>query len=419
MEHANNPYRSPHTEAGSIRIFGCETSGRCRLGPLVLLLAAGFAQPALAQTAPANKELEQVIVYGSRTSSALEDSLSSIGIVSREDIEDMDLRSFRETFRILANVMDSDWVDGGFIIRGINSEGLTPGGNPLASLYIDGVQQTVNGARRGSRGVWDVEQVEVYRGPQSTLSGRAALAGAVYIKTRDPGFEWDASVRGLYGTDDLAGGAFAVGGPLIDNQLAFRLAGEYETSEFGDIKYPTYTQYNRYDDYVKDEYYQVRGKLLYLPQNLPDTRALVSFSTAEDSPAPRDIAGPVLGFDYDDQVGEVNDPVYAEPRNATNNNAAVELNHSFDPALRFTSLSTWSDSNTDRPSINKGTPGETEVTRGKQRQELITQELRLNYDGESLSGTAGLYYADDQSDLYSTRNAYGREDISKGHPRYR
>ncbi len=379
-----------------------------------MLLGVVLAQTGLAQPIRQPAEIEQVTVYGSRTSSTLEDTLSSIGVVSSEDIEDMDLRSFRETFRILANVQDSDWVDGGFIIRGINSEGLTPGGNPLASLYIDGVQQTVNGARRGSRGVWDVEQVEVYRGPQSTLSGRASLAGAVYIKTRDPGFDWDASVRGIYGTDDLANGALSFGGPLVDDQLAFRLAAEYETAEFDDINYPSYEQFDRYDDYVKDEYYQVRGKLLYLPDNLPDTRALLTYSFAEDSPSSRDIAGPVLGFAYDERRGEVNPPVYTEPREARNHNAAMEINHAFNPAYRFTALSTWSDSDTDRPSINEGTSGETEVTKGKQHQELLTQELRLNHDGDELSATVGLYFADDQTNLHSTRNAFGREDISRG-----
>lgn len=89
----------------------------------------------------------------------------------------------------MANVMDGDWADAGFIIRGVSSEGLVPGSAPLATLYIDGVQQTVRGARRGARGLFDVEQVEVYRGPQSTLSGRAAMAGAIYIKTKDPTFE--------------------------------------------------------------------------------------------------------------------------------------------------------------------------------------------------------------------------------------
>ena len=384
---------------------------RSVVAALACLLAANTTAQEESLPSP---ELEHIVVYGSRTSNTLEDTLSSVGVVSRQDIEDLDLRNFREAFRTLGNVMDSDWTDGGFIIRGINSEGLTPGGNPLASLYIDGAQQTVNGARRGARGVWDVEQVEVYRGPQSTLSGRASLGGAIYVKTRDPEFEWGGSVRGIYGEDDLKNAALAFGGPLVDGQLAFRVAAEYQTREDSDISYPTYESFDRYDDYVTDEYYQVRGKLLYLPGNSPDTRALLSYSFSEDSPSPRDIAGPVLGFEYDEHRGDVNIPVYAEPRTADNDNAILEINHAINPALRFTSLTTWSDSDTERPSVNEGSAGETEVTKGDQLQELFTQEFRVNYEGGRFNGVAGLYFADDQAELNSTRNAFGRFDVSSG-----
>ncbi len=390
---------------------------RAALGSLLVTAPAGqaTAEPeAPTAAAAANGAVEHVTVYGSRTTNTLDDTLSSVGIVSLDDIKDLDLRSFREAFRTLGNVMDSDWSDGGFIIRGVNSEGLTPGGNPLASLYIDGAQQTVNGARRGARGVWDVEQIEVYRGPQSTLSGRAALAGAIYIKTRDPEFEWGGSLRGIAGTDDLVNGAVAFGGPLIEEQLAFRVAAEYENSEFDDISYPTYEGFNRYNDYVEDEYHQIRAKLLYVPESLPDTRVLLTYSTAEDSPAPRDIAGPVLGFNYSERRGDVNLPVYAEPRSAETDNVTLEVNHALDGGWRFTSLTTWSESDTERPSINAGTPGETEVTVGDQYQELVTQELRLNYNGEQLDAVFGVYFADEDVALQSERNAFGRLDVSRG-----
>lgn len=88
----------------------------------------------------------------------------------------------------MANLNSGDWTESGFVIRGITSEGLVPGGAgaPLASLYIDGVQQTTDGTRRGARGMFDTEQLEIYRGPQSTLSGRAALAGAMYRAPKIP-----------------------------------------------------------------------------------------------------------------------------------------------------------------------------------------------------------------------------------------
>jgi len=136
-------------------------------------------------TAPAaqQQKLEDVVVYGARTSDSLLDTQASVGVLTSESIVEKDIQNLRDAFRLFGNVMDSDWVDAGFVIRGVSSEGLTPGGAPLATIYVDGAAQTVQGARRGLRGLWDVSQVEIYRGPQSTLSGRAALAGAIYQRS--------------------------------------------------------------------------------------------------------------------------------------------------------------------------------------------------------------------------------------------
>lgn len=340
---------------------------------------------------------DSVVVYGARNASTLGDVTASLGIVGAGDIQNRQLQTFREAFRTLGNVMDADWPDAGFVIRGVNSEGLTPGGAPLASLYIDGAQQTVNGARRGARGLWDVEQVEVYRGPQSTLSGRAALAGAIYIKTQDPGYEWEKRVQVTAGSMETRGGAFTLGGPLVDEQVAFRLSAEYQRSE-NDINYPTYEDFARFDEFIEDEYYQIRGKLLFEPESSPATRALLSYSYSHDSPYVDDIAGPVLGFSYDERRGDFNTPVFAESRSTDNQNLSLEISHEMNPFLVFTSLTAYSDSDMDRPSVNEGTAGETNIVRGSQEQSILTQEFRLNYAGEGWGGVIGAYLADEDSD---------------------
>ena len=162
--------------------------------------------------------------------------------------------------RRLGNVRDPDWTDAGFVLRGISSEGLTPGGTPLASFYVDGIQQTIQGTRRGLRGLWDTEQVEVYRGPQSTLAGRAALAGAIYVKTKDPVFRFEAAARGMGGEDETSTGAGMVNVPLIEEQVALRVAAEYQRSESA-LNYPTYKRFDRFGDLKEDEFLLVRSKL--------------------------------------------------------------------------------------------------------------------------------------------------------------
>lgn len=358
---------------------------------------------------------DSVVVYGAKNAATLGDVTASVGIVSAEDIENHQLQTFREAFRTIGNVMDADWPDAGFVIRGVNSEGLTPGGAPLASLYIDGVQQTVNGARRGARGLWDIEQVEVYRGPQSTLSGRAALAGAIYIKTEDPGYEWEKRAQVTAGSMETRGGAFTLGGPLVDDQVAFRLSAEYQRSE-NDINYPTYEDFARFDEFIEDEYYQIRGKLLFEPESSPETRALLTYSYSHDSPYSDDIAGPVLGFSYDERRGDFNVPVFAESRSTDNQNLALEIGHEVNPSLLFTSLTAYSSSDMERPSVNEGTAGETNIVRGSQEQSILTQEFRLNYTAESWDGVLGVYLADEESDTgFDRPDFFGfAVDVSRG-----
>ncbi len=395
-------------------IMGEGAHGRAAAWRFAAALLVGVSAVALASRVEAQEiPLEGVVVYGAKNAQTLNDTTASVAIVTAEEIERRQLTSFRDAFRMMGNVSDSDWVDAGFVIRGINSEGLTPGGAPLASLYIDGIQQTVNGVRRGARGLWDVEQVEVYRGPQSTLTGRAALAGAIYLKTKDPTYTVETAARGTVGSDDLREGAFMINTPLIDNQLALRMSAEYSISD-SDLNYPTFSSFRKYDDLIEDEYYQIRGKLLFEPSASPGTRALLTYSFSSDSPNIDDIGGPGLGFSFNERRGDFNLPVYAEVRSTENNNVGLEITHDLTGALRFTSLTTYSHSDTQRPSVNAGTPGETDITVGDQIQKLAAQEFRLNYKDELLSAVAGVYLAYEEGEYgYVRPNNFGfRSDVS-------
>lgn len=335
--------------------------------------------------------LEGITIFGSKVSQTLEDQSASVGIVTSKDIEEKAITSVRDAFRTLGNVSDSDFVDAGFVIRGINSEGLTPGGAPLASFYIDGVQQTVNGTRRGARGLWDVEQVEVYRGPQSTLSGRAALAGAIHVKTKDPTKKFEAAIRGTAGTLGNRDVAVMVNAP-VSNDLAIRLSAEYQTAE-NDINYPTFQNFALFDEFIEDEYYQIRGKALFEPGSMPGFKALLSYSLSHDSPHSDDIGGPGLGFNFSDKRGDFTLPTFVESRSADNHNIGLEVSQDFGSGIILTSLTTYSYNDTERPSVNLGTPGQANVVIGNQEQELATQEVRLNIGQGPLKAVAGIYYA--------------------------
>ncbi len=110
----------------------------------------------------------------------------------------------------------------GITIRGISSNGGVSGqtlsGVPAVAIYADDVYNGIGGS-------YDIDRVEVLRGPQGTLYGRSATAGVVAIHTRNPDlrdFTLEESLEG--GSYDLIHATAAANVPLISDKLAVRAA---------------------------------------------------------------------------------------------------------------------------------------------------------------------------------------------------
>jgi iron complex outermembrane receptor protein len=97
-------------------------------------------------------------------------------------------------------------------IRGIGSNETTPGNDPRVAFYQDDVYLARPEAQMG--GLFDIEQLEVLRGPQGALYGRNATAGAILVRTRRPTRELAGYVNLTYGNYDLIQTDGAIGGPL-------------------------------------------------------------------------------------------------------------------------------------------------------------------------------------------------------------
>lgn len=74
----------------------------------------------------------------------------------------------------------------------------------------------------GPYSLWDLEQVEILRGPQSTQQGRNALAGAILFRSKDPTFDPEYRIRLEAGSNSLKRVSYLVNQPLIDGKLALR-----------------------------------------------------------------------------------------------------------------------------------------------------------------------------------------------------
>lgn len=94
-------------------------------------------------------------------------------------------------------------------------------GNPGVGLYIDGAYQT--SVASFTLPLFDLERVEVLKGPQGTLYGRNSEAGAINFITRPPSDHFEADVNLETANGDTREGSFSVAGPLIGKTLTARL----------------------------------------------------------------------------------------------------------------------------------------------------------------------------------------------------
>lgn len=368
---------------------------------LVLMTISSLVQvPAQAQqaggdrppaTAPA---LEHVLIIGEKVERPYLETFSSVGVVTSEDLERYDIYDTQDAYRRLANVRAFADPTGSnsIAIRGLNADGVTQPSNSAAliSVIVDGVTQSVEGLKRGSRGLWDIEQLEVHRGPQSTIQGRNALAGAVVIKSKDPTFEPEYRFRGLYGDLDRAEGAIALSGPVIEDELALRLSGEY-AEKTSDIDFTDSAN----ESFADDQYYNIRGKALYQPQSIDALEVLLSINHVHDEPA----SSPVSGPDFFDRVFAA-DSTFVEFRQMTADNYNADIAFDVQEGLLLRSITSYYDSDLEISSV----PGSPSLDRDDHREDGdFTQEFRVEMaEGDSrVSGVAGLFYGSFEQDVDS------------------
>jgi iron complex outermembrane receptor protein len=132
-------------------------------------------------------------------------------------------------------------------IRGIGKQGQTDAMDPSVGITVDGVPYPYQPLTNFDQ--FDVDQVEVARGPRGTEGGKNAILGEVNIRYRRPSFTPDINYALTYGSFDTFIGDAAAGGPLIDDFLAWRGAvhinkGDGEISNAPNID-KTQTWYNK------------------------------------------------------------------------------------------------------------------------------------------------------------------------------
>jgi len=260
------------------------SSNRKCLLALAIIGSTPFPAMANADT----EVVETYIVTGEKIDKDIKDVTTAITFISEEQLESGEYNQAKETAVLAPNVIASSFSN--ISIRGISGGGAATGG--LAYLtgararvvtVVDGVTQDYSGYNFNPVTLWDVQQLEVLRGPQSTAQGSSAIGGALVINTKDPTFYSEAAVRG--GIEHYKNGntKYNLGvmssGALLEDELAYRVVIDGSSGE-GWLNYDT----NGYDtpNLSESESLNARGKLLWEPENIPALSAKLTLNYSKN-----------------------------------------------------------------------------------------------------------------------------------------
>lgn len=172
--------------------------------------------------------LAPTVVTAKLWQSDLQTTSASVSVIDSARLEINGVQHFEDIVQAIPNIT---WTGGSsrprFIqIRGIGENSQFEGETPDSAVrfLIDDLDLTGLGTVAN---LFDVQQVEVLRGPQAGAFGANAAGGVIKIVTHDPTPYWTGQVEGSFGEDSLVAGGLAVGGPIIEHDpeaLSFRLA---------------------------------------------------------------------------------------------------------------------------------------------------------------------------------------------------
>lgn len=211
-----------------MKAFNASAMNRLGVGVSLAVLAMA-AVPAAAQTSVAEAEADEggitdIVVTAERRSSSVQKTPIAITAVGGDSLRESGVSTLEGLGDQIPNLsFERNAGDAMIFIRGIGYNSISPGGEARVALYLDGLYQSRTQA--GLLGFYDIDRVEVLRGPQGTLYGRNAIAGTINLITREPGDELNGYVTGTLGTYSLVGTEGAIGGPVSDKvgaRIAFR-----------------------------------------------------------------------------------------------------------------------------------------------------------------------------------------------------
>jgi len=385
-----------------------------RTAPLRLICATAVLVLPLVPTAVLAQTIEEIIVTAQKREQTLQEVTAAVTVVGMERLQSGQINNIEDLSLIVPNVyLGNDFNMAKLFIRGIGANTSTTGSEPGVVVHVDGV--VVSRAEAQLTSLFDLQRVEVLRGPQGSLYGRNAVGGSVNLITNKPTAELDGYVRATAGDYDLLGMEAAIGGPLTD-AIRGRVAFKSESRDGFGVNPVTgndvddldrqmvraqlqFLPTDNFDITLSGEYYNQNDAsraLKFRRESYPDVARLRALGIGGYANDIRDVASDfdpatetetwavtgTLNWRLNDNLKLVNITGYRELEGS--------ITQDLDISAILNSLATT------------GPAGNTTVQRRDVDSEQFSTEFQLNFESDRLNGVLGVFYFEENQSPVDT-----------------
>lgn len=358
------------------------------------LLACLGAQAVAGETDESGAmQLEPMVVTAEKRKENLQDVPSSISAITDTQIIDSGISTLQDVSNRIPNLFVCNWGFRGnsfVFVRGLGAVN----NDPAVGFYVDDVNYM--DSRVFDSNLFDIERIEVLRGPQGTLYGRNSLAGVINIITKKPDNEFHAGADQTFGNYGLMETDMHLRGPIVDDTLFFGFSGNIEQRD----------GYSRNDYLDKDgddrNDKSGRAQLRWTPTDRLDVLAQVDGEQLDDG------AYPVTSLNQVD----------SDPHNFSHNVEGEHQRNSVGTSLKvgydadmlgFTSITGYRHYDDDVINDQDFTAADLYWAKERVRDDQFSQEFRLSSPEDSgvWQWIGGLYGFSEDKDHYLQMNYPG------------
>ena len=341
-------------------------------------------------------EIEEIVVTAQKRAESSQDIGLAVTVLDSDKLVNSDVNNIQDIQTLAPSLQVGESF--GFaqvMLRGIGTDNPFAGGDPSVGMHFDGVITGQSSAQFGS--LFDVERIEVLRGPQGTLYGRNTTGGSINVITNKPTEELSGYARATVGSHDLIKLEGAVAGPLSENllgRLAVRsldrggygenIANGSDIDDADQLSLRAQLQWNISDS--------VSLRLAAESHEEDDANYIPKFRSASYDPAPLPALAPqpstgVRAADPRDINSNVNLQNIREQSSYT-----AEFDWDINDVFSLVSITNYQEFEKIPQADFDMTSDDFYIWSESFDTEQFSEELRLNFDGEKLRGLVGLYY---------------------------